>query len=557
MRIFRLGDKKINTKLSKGFKHFSSAKKSIHKIKVPDFFVKYKLYWFSGLALIPIALLVWCFSQPWVVRAYFPNDETYPKATVLGKQLGNLKTDKLENQILEIKKDFESEKVAIINGSDQWDFEMKQLGVTFDDKATTRAVLDLNKISFADKYKLVTGTITSNIKPVLLLDKDICAKSLGAINIPEVKASIASFYFDSGIKIKSDESGSRYNVGRTCEEVSSSLETNLKVINASIDSVSADLVKADLETISSEVSSMFSEPMTFEKGNYKKTLIPQDILNMLDISKDSSGVHVNWITGKVDDLVKNIAKDVNVHNGSPLIGTCQRVIGTGGALLDENATKKIFSDLKAGSSHTYSLPIINSAASIKNITPVSGGDKVIYLTFDDGMTYAGKIMDYAACYGIKVTFFEIGTRAEADAPALKRAIAEGHAVQSHGFEHAIFDYGTRSYDWQVNDIKKSIEVIEGITGVRPTYFRPPGGNKTAQTYQAADANKIKLVLWTDASRDAAPSGVTSEVTCNYVLAGAFSGATVLMHSTNQSTSEAIPCIVEGLASKGYSMQAFR
>ena len=173
------------------------------------------------------------------------------------------------------------------------------------------------------------------------------------------------------------------------------------------------------------------------------------------------------------------------------------------------------------------------------------------------MTYANQIMNYASCFGIKVTFFEIGGRVGTDAAALQRAIAEGHAVQSHGFEHAMYDYGSRSYDWQFNDMQQSISAITSVTGVRPTYFRPPGGNRSDNTYKAAAASGLNLILWGDASRDATVGGLSSATTCANVLAGAYPGASVLMHSTHQSTADALPCVAQGLAARGYNMQALR
>jgi hypothetical protein len=41
------------------------------------------------------------------------------------------------------------------------------------------------------------------------------------------------------------------------------------------------------------------------------------------------------------------------------------------------------------------------------------------------------------------------------------------------------------------------------------------------------------------------------------LNGAKAGYNVLMHSSKQKTANAMPCIVEGLAARGYSMQALR
>jgi len=288
----------------------------------------------------------------------------------------------------------------------------------------------------------------------------------------------------------------------------------------------------------------------------KKTMTSKQLFDLLEISKKDSGVQVSWSSTKLDELVNNIATEVNTYDSSPALGACQTLVSNGGHWLDKEAVKKMFTSLGADSARSYTLPIAYSAPVIHTISPVSSGNSgTIYLTFDDGLTYGNQIMNYAACYGVKVTFFELGVLANRDATALHRAIAEGHAVQSHGYEHALYDYGQRSYDWEYNDIKQSVDTITNITGVRPTYFRPPGGNRSATTYDAASANGINLILWGVSSGDGANIGTSA--TCSNVLARAFSGATVLLHSSKGDSAAAVPCIIEGLAAQGYSMQALR
>jgi peptidoglycan-N-acetylmuramic acid deacetylase len=165
-------------------------------------------------------------------------------------------------------------------------------------------------------------------------------------------------------------------------------------------------------------------------------------------------------------------------------------------------------------------------------------------------------MNLAGCYKIKVAFFVIGQRASADAGAMRLAIANGHGVQSHGYEHAAYDYASgHSYSWQYNDIRKSVNAITVITGIRPTYFRPPGGNHNENTRKAAAANGVRMILWNTTSIDTvtyAPSQI-----CRNVIYHLTSSGTVLMHSTKSSTVAALPCIIKGIANAGYSMAALR
>jgi peptidoglycan/xylan/chitin deacetylase (PgdA/CDA1 family) len=519
-----------------------------------------KKYWLLAVAVILIAGLVWYLSQSWLVRSAFSQAKTYPKTSIFSTNVGNLNTDQLDGQLSRMKSEFETHKITLVNDKKQWLFDFNQLGVTFDTKATSQAVFKLNSLSLVDKYRLMTGGISSVVVPTILVDSNICVKALSAIPTVQLGPQDASIYFDQVLKIKPDQLGSNFNATSTCRELSGKLETNTFVINVSLDTIQANLTKADLESKLPQVQSAAGKSLLLKNGSgtYQLELMPDQLLALYGISKKGSDVQAGWLSDKLDELVNNIAAKVNTNSNSPVLGACQYLSSNGGYWLDKTATKKIFTDIGVDSPRSYILPIIYHAPIIGNRTSLNSGSRgTIYLTYDDGLTYGDRIMNYVSCYGIKVTFFELGSRVGVDAAPLRRAIAEGHAVQSHGYEHAMYDYGQRSYDWQYNDISQSITAIMSVTGVRPTYFRPPGGNRSDNTYAAAGANGVKLILWGASSADSTAGGISSSQTCANVLAGVYPGASVLMHSIKQTTAEALPCIAEGLAARGYNMQALR
>ncbi len=526
--------------------------------KLKFFIFHRKRYWLSVVILIVLATSAWYLSQSWLVRASFLSIETYPKASVMGVNVGGLSVGQLNDKLAKLKSDLETKPITFVNGKDQWAFSSADLGVSFDVNSTSQAVLRLNSLNLIDRYKLLIGGGDSVIEPAISIDNDKCLKSMTSITIAPTDPKDAYLLFDQESKIAPDQPGAKFNPGLTCNDLPKTIRTDASTINVSFDVIPANITKADLEQKLPAVQALIGQPLSLTNGAYNKTLAPDQLLAMLTISKSDAGVQVNWSPAKLDELANNIATDVNTYNSAPALGACQYVISSGGNWSDKDATKKIITDLGDGKPRSYSLPVAYHGSAVGTRKPVAPGNKTIYLTYDDGMTYADTIMNYAACYGVKVTFFEIGERAAgSDAPALRRAIAEGHAVQSHAHYHAAYDYGTRSYDWQYNDISQSITDIMSITGVRPTYFRPPGGNHSANTASAAAANNIRMILWDDSSRDATVGGISSAETCANVLAGAYNGASVLMHSTHYSTAEAMPCIVEGLAARGYDMQALR
>ena len=131
----------------------------------------------------------------------------------------------------------------------------------------------------------------------------------------------------------------------------------------------------------------------------------------------------------------------------------------------------------------------------------SRGSKLIALTFDDGPkpfvllgTRTGKglssesLLELLDQQNVKATFFVMGWRLSKNADAkcrqddggVCREAAEeehrrGHEIENHTFGHGDFRPMVKRYgeDWVLNDIDKASTVIQSITGVKPSYVRPP------------------------------------------------------------------------------------
>ena len=546
----------VKTSLFSKFSLHFRKHKSSHKIHIR--LTKPKRYWPLIIPLVFAVCLVAQLPLLWLVASTVSVANTYPKATVLGDNIGNLNADQLDTKLAGMKREFEAKTITLVNAKDHWIFDASSLGVTFDTPTTKQSIFKLNKLSLIDKYRLSTGVISSIVVPTISVNSDMCVKALSVISISETQPVSATLYFDSAVKIKPDVPGTKFNPITTCQQLPKRMAANEFVSSVDYDIAAASLTASDLESKLSQIQTMVGKSLTLAGGGFSQTQTPEQLLALLDISKTGAEIKVGWLSDKLDEIVNNIADKVNTYDGGSGPGSCQYLSSSGGNWLDKTATKNIYTNLETNSARQYTLSISYHSPVMKTMTNVaSGSSGTVYLTFDDGMTYANQIMNYAACYGVKVTFFEIGGNAAGEAAALQRAIAEGHAVQSHGHYHALYDYGARTLDWQINDMAQSIIDIQSITGVRPTYFRPPGGNRSANTYTAAATNGLTLILWSVTSQDAISGGLSSAQTCSNVVSRAFAGASVLMHSTHASTAAAFPCIVEGLAARGFNMQALR
>jgi len=88
--------------------------------------------------------------------------------------------------------------------------------------------------------------------------------------------------------------------------------------------------------------------------------------------------------------------------------------------------------------------------------------------FRDNMDKILKLCEKNNC---KATFFTLGCIAENYPDIVKRIVAEGHEVASHGYSHQLAY--TQSLEEFKADVSKSIKIIEDVIGVKVRGFRAP------------------------------------------------------------------------------------
>jgi peptidoglycan/xylan/chitin deacetylase (PgdA/CDA1 family) len=178
-------------------------------------------------------------------------------------------------------------------------------------------------------------------------------------------------------------------------------------------------------------------------------------------------------------------------------------------------------------------------------------EKIVALTFDDGPkpTTPG-LLDALKEHNLKGTFFVVGFQAEKRPELLRRMLAEGHEIANHSYTHPNLTYLTPA---QVQrELCRTSVVIHQATGIRPLFYRPPGGNFNGPVSDAAASLGMAGAYWTiDGFKfESYPS--TPEKLADFVLNRLKPGAVVLLHNAPTVTVEAIPRIVAGLKVRGYT-----
>ena len=186
------------------------------------------------------------------------------------------------------------------------------------------------------------------------------------------------------------------------------------------------------------------------------------------------------------------------------------------------------------------------------------GHQLVYLTFDDGPgKYTNEILDILKEHNVKATFFVLA--ADGYDAEYNRIIAEGHTLAMHSYTHRYSEIYS-SLEAFENDINSLSAFLVEKTGVRPRFYRFPGGSSndvahvdTADMIHFLTQEGYVYYDWNVSSEDASKELKETNTIVKNVLNGIGnkSNSVVLMHdsASKPTTVEALPIIIETLQKK--------
>ena len=209
-------------------------------------------------------------------------------------------------------------------------------------------------------------------------------------------------------------------------------------------------------------------------------------------------------------------------------------------------------------------PIILVTKNINSpITGTSTDKKIAYITIDDGPSTNNttRNLETLKRYGIKATFFVLPRQGVDD--VYKRILSEGHEISNHSYSH---DTKTLYKDIKFfeEDLINARSLVEDKLGYITKIYRFPGGtmgrNKTviAERVNILEKYGYKYYDWdvTTGDSDTGPAGKVKSALVNNVLNNTRgrNKLIILMHdsSNKETTTEALPDIIDGLKNMGYS-----
>lgn len=201
--------------------------------------------------------------------------------------------------------------------------------------------------------------------------------------------------------------------------------------------------------------------------------------------------------------------------------------------------------------------VIEPVAKVVRRQPFPQGSLLVALTFDDG-PWPGQtaaILDILKANDVKATFFELSSSANHHQDLSRRVIAEGHLIGNHSVNHK--NLAKSPPDVVRFEIVNAADTIQSITGYRPVWFRPPGGNYNPTVLKIMGEAGEKLAMWAQDTKDwqkPAPQDIVGRA-----LAGQQQVKVVLMHDgggDRSRTISALPEIIAGYKARGYRFVTF-
>ncbi|GAM15556.1 polysaccharide deacetylase family protein [Mesobacillus selenatarsenatis] len=161
-----------------------------------------------------------------------------------------------------------------------------------------------------------------------------------------------------------------------------------------------------------------------------------------------------------------------------------------------------------------------------------------------GNEYLSGMLATLKKHNVTASFFLEG-RWVKNNPGMAKMIADaGHEIGNHSFTHPNMKQLSAP---KINEeIRRTNEVIEAVTGVKTKWFAPPSGYYKDEVVEIAAAHKLGTVMWSVDTIDwQKPS---PEKLINRVMGKVHNGAMILMHPT-ESTAASLDQLITQIKGK--------
>lgn len=221
----------------------------------------------------------------------------------------------------------------------------------------------------------------------------------------------------------------------------------------------------------------------------------------------------------------------------------------------------------------YSYDAVKIAEKLKKGDYSNQGDKIVFLTFDDGTstTVTPKILKILDEYKVKATFFLMGQSIEDGGEEAKNLVKKefenGHAIGNHSYTHdysILYPGRTLNLESFKSDYDKNEELLKSILGENfsTRVLRCPGGYMSWKGMDSLNEylkeNNMASIDWNALSKDAEGKKKNADelVQCAIESAEGKEVVVILMHDTygKEETAKSLPEIIKYFKNNGYEFK---
>lgn len=198
----------------------------------------------------------------------------------------------------------------------------------------------------------------------------------------------------------------------------------------------------------------------------------------------------------------------------------------------------------------------------RKISKTSPGEKICYMTFDDGPSdNTLKILDVLKKYQVNATFFVIGNcLCEENRPILERIVAEGHTIGLHANNHKYKEFYADETSF-LKDYENLYGILKKDYGIETSIFRLPGGSackylngKGKEYVSQMQERGFACFDWNVTGEDSVGTPTVDSIQKNvFDRVFCYEKPIVLLHDSciADTTVEALPGIIEKIKENGY------
>ncbi|MGW1910148.1 polysaccharide deacetylase family protein [Streptomyces sp. NPDC002076] len=183
------------------------------------------------------------------------------------------------------------------------------------------------------------------------------------------------------------------------------------------------------------------------------------------------------------------------------------------------------------------------------------GEHAVNITIDDGPdpVWTPQVLQVLRENGVKATFCMIGPQAQAHPELVRQVVAAGHRLCDHTVSHdTTMDKKSEAYQSQ-QILEAQQQITQASGGVRPMYYRAPGGAFTPYSRHLAASHGMRPLGWNVDSKDFERPGTGTIVAT--VQRELTNGPTILFHDAGGDRSQtvaALRTLLPWLKQQGYS-----